>query len=54
VVLGSARPGVVGELLVVPDRDDRGGGVQGLEVGIGLVLGVPCAVVGEGDDLVRR
>src|SRR5262249_42726430 len=46
--------GVVGELVVVPDRDDRRLVVQGLEVGVGLVTGVPDTVVGERDDLVGR
>lgn len=52
VVLRAPGPGVVGELVVVPHGDDRGGGVQRLEVRVGLVTGVPDAVVGEGDDLV--
>ncbi len=52
VVRGAARPGVVGELVVVPDRDDRRLGVQRLEVRVGLVRGVPQPVVGEGDDFV--
>ena len=54
VVLGAARPRVVGDLVVVPDGDDRRGRVQGLQVRVGLVTGVPDAVVGEGDDLVGR
>ena len=54
VVLGAAGPGVVGDLVVVPDRDHRVRGVQRLQVGVGLVLAVPDAVVGERDDLVRR
>src|SRR5690606_4866194 len=42
------------ELVVVPHRDDRGLGVQGLQVGVRLVGAVPQTVVGEGDDLVGR
>ena len=53
VVLGAAGPGVVGHLVVVPGDHPRHQGVQGLEVGVGLVLGVPDPVVGQGEDLVR-
>ena len=52
VVVRAAGPGVVGELVVVPDRDDRRLVVQGLQIRVGLVLAVPGAVVGERDDLV--
>ena len=52
VVLGAPGPGVVGELVVVPHRDQRVCRVHGLEVGIELVVAVPDAVVGERGDLV--
>ncbi len=52
VVHGAAGPGVVRELVVVPDGDHRMRGVQGPQVGVGLVDAVPGAVVGERDDLV--
>ena len=52
VVLGSALPGVVGGLVVVPGDDEGHLGVQALEVHVALVLRVPLAVVREGEDLV--
>ena len=45
VVLGAALPGVVGGFVVVPGHDERGRSVQGLQVAVGLVLGVAAAVV---------
>ena len=52
VVLGAVGPGVVGDLVVVPDADERVEAVDLLEVGIGLVLGVADPVVGQGGDLL--
>src|SRR5699024_5201853 len=54
VVLGAAGPRVVGHLVVVPRADPRHVGVQGLQVGIGAVLGQADPVIGQRDDLVRR
>ena len=54
VVLGAGAVGVVGGLVVVPGDDERGRGVQRLEVVVALVLRVPLPVVGQRDDLVRR
>ena len=54
VVLGPARPGVVGHLVVVPRADPRHVRVQRLQVRVGAVLRQPDPVVGQGDDLVGR
>ena len=45
---------VVLDLVVVPGGDERVAGVGGLEVGVGLVLGVPEPVVGAGRPARRR
>src|SRR5699024_4891333 len=44
---------VVGQLVVVPRADPGDVRVQGLQVGIGVVLRQPDPIVGQGDDLVR-
>lgn len=54
VVLGAIAPGIVRRLVVVPAHDPGRCGVQRLQVGIGLVLGVASDVVRMGDDLVPR
>jgi hypothetical protein len=47
VVFCAVLPSVVGKFVVVPDGDHGGGGVQGLQVGVGFVLGVAGAVVAQ-------
>ncbi len=54
VVLGAAGPGVVRGLVVVPGGDPRDGSVEGLQVGVGLVLRVALPVVGQAHHLVAR
>jgi hypothetical protein len=54
VVLRPVAPGVVGHLVVVDGDHPRTALVEGGQVGIGLVAGVPAAVVLEGHDLVGR
>ena len=54
MVLGPHHPDVVGDLVVVPDADEGGAGVGGLQIGIGLVLGVARPIVGQADDFVGR
>ena len=54
VVLGAGGVVVVGHLVVVPGHQPRFGGVGGLQVGVGAVVAVAAAVVGQRDDLVRR
>ena len=54
VVFRAVHPGVVGDLVVVPHGDHGRGGVQRLQVGIGPVLGMARAVVGQAQDLVGR
>ena len=51
VILGTTGPAVIGGFVVVPDGDQRRRGAQGLEIGIGVVLGIALAVVVEADDL---
>ena len=51
MVLCATAPGVVGDLVVVPDRDPRVLPVPLLQVRVGSVLGVAGAVIVEGDDL---
>ena len=41
VALGPVAPGVVADVVVVPDHDHRMAQVQGLRVGIGAQLGQP-------------
>ena len=45
VILRAAAPGVVGELVIVPDDDERVLAVDLLRIGIGLVLRVALAIV---------
>ena len=52
VVVCTVAPSVVGDFVVVPHGDHGGGGVQGLQVGVALVLGVALAVVGQAEDLL--
>jgi hypothetical protein len=52
VVLGPVAPGVVGDVVVVPDRDHRVAEVQRQQVGVGPGLAEARAVVVEADDLV--
>ena len=54
VRLGAVAPGVVGQVVVVPDRDHRVAEVEGLGVGIGADLGDPAPVVVERRRHVRR
>ena len=54
MVLCTADPSVVGELVVVPAGDHRIGLVQALQVGIEAVAGVAQPIVGERYGLVRR
>ena len=53
MVLCTADPGVVGELVVIPACDHRVRLVQALQVGVEAVAGVAQPVVGERNDLVR-
>ena len=54
VLVRAVRPAPVRDLVVVPRDDERHGGVQRLEVGVGLVLRMPAAIVVQAHDLVRR
>src|SRR2546427_13156798 len=54
VVFGAVHPGVVGDFVIVPDRNHGRCRMQGLQVGIALVLGMALAVVGQADDFVGR
>ncbi len=51
VVFGTGGPGVVGDFMVVPHGNHGCGGMQRLQIGIGLVLRVAHAVVGQCEDL---
>ena len=54
VRVGAARPGAVGELVVIEGGDHREGGVHRLDVGVAVVLGVAGAVLLEGAALPER
>jgi hypothetical protein len=54
VILSACLPCVVGELVVVPNADPGHGGVQGLQVGVGAVLGVALAVVSQNQQFIGR
>ena len=54
VVRGAVAPRVVGDLVVVPDRDHRMLAMHLLQVGVALVLRVARAVVGQRDGFGRR
>ena len=54
VVLRAALPGIIGGLVIVPAHDPGRSRVQGLQVGIGLVLGMAGDIVGLGKNFVRR
>ena len=45
VGVGAARPGAVGELVVIDRRDHRQRRVQALHVGVRAILGVATAIV---------
>ena len=51
MILGTTGPAVIGGFVVVPDGDQRRCSAQGLEIGIGVVLGIALAVVVEAEDL---
>ena len=52
MVLGAVDVGIVGKLVVVPDRDEGMLSMCFLEVGIAAVLPVADAIVGQRDGLV--
>ena len=52
--LHEACGGIVGDLVIVPDRNHRIELVQTLEIGIGTIGGEPLAVPGQGHRLVHR
>ena len=54
VIIGTTTPAVIGGFVVVPDGNQGCCGAQGLEVLIGVVLGVALAVVVEADDFAVR
>ena len=47
VILRAFHPGVVRRFVVVPDGDERVGGMHCARTGVAFVLGVPLAVVGQ-------
>ena len=54
MVLGSASPRVVGDLVVVPNVDERVELVQSPQIRVGLVERVSRPILLEHDDLFRR
>ena len=53
VILCTIAPGVIAYFVVVPHRDHRMRGMHGLQIRVGLVLGMPAPIVGERNDFVR-
>ncbi len=53
VILCPIAPGIIGDLVVVPDGDPRRGGVGRLQVRIGFIKRVALAVIVQRDDLGR-
>ena len=54
VVAGAAGPGVVGQVVIVPDRDHRQAGMHRPQVRVGAVLRVALPVVLQREDFVGR
>src|SRR5262249_12188372 len=52
VVLRPVHPGIIADLMVIPGEDPGDGGVRRLQVRVGPVLTIACAVVVKRDDLV--
>ena len=54
MVFCPVTPGVVGNLVIIPDDDKRMVLVTGLKVGIAVILGIAQSVVFQRDQLIER